>query len=113
MRHIYPIFCRSCPSLQEEMLHPLPPSTEFSEGHDGCVIYSQGRQRQLRQMELVKNISCNLIKYSIAKLMISPHKTSPYAHKTTPIFTAITHNTTVGSLNQHMFCDLQGIARSS
>jgi hypothetical protein len=49
-------------------------------------------------------------KFSIIKLVNSPHKTSTYAHKTTPIFTAITHNTPVNSLNQHMFCNLQKIA---
>jgi len=49
---------------------------------------------------------------SIAKLVNSLHKTSPYAYKTAPIFTAITHIITAGSLNHHMFCDLQGIARS-
>ena len=48
---------------------------------------------------------------SIIKLVNSPHKTSRYAYKTTPIFTAITHNAPVYSLNQHMFCDLKGIPR--
>ena len=44
---------------------------------------------------------------SITKLLNSPHKTSTYAYKTAPIFTAIAHNTTLYSLNQHMFCNLQ------
>jgi hypothetical protein len=39
-------------------------------------------------------------------------QTSPYAYKTVPVITTITHNRPVVSLNQHMFCELQRIARS-
>ena len=112
MRHTSPEFlCDICPFLQEEMLHQLLPFNEFSEGHDGYMMHRQSHQRSLRRLELSKNISCTL-KISIVKLVNSPHKTSPYAYKTAPIFTTITHNTPVDSLKQHMFCDLQRIARS-
>jgi len=41
-----------------------------------------------------------------------PHKISHHSFKKVPIFNTFTHNPKVDSLNKHICCDLQRIART-
>ena len=76
-------------------------------GNFQCIVTAQ-----LLLLEVVKTYFVSTRKSSSVKLINSPQKNSHKSFKTAPIFTTLTHNTSLDLLNKHMCCDLQRIART-